>query len=128
MMESADLRKILSKNIRAAREKLCISQSRLAEYANISVPYMTDIEYCKTWVSDKTLISIARALNMEVYELLRPFSEELNADYDKQGTKKETNLHQIAKLICDKKKTLKKSVNESLDDLILQIIKLHSSG
>jgi hypothetical protein len=35
-------------------------------------------------------------------------------------------LHQIAELVNDKKKALKKAAEESLDDLISQIIKLHS--
>ncbi|GHT58807.1 hypothetical protein FACS1894109_13630 [Spirochaetia bacterium] len=122
MKESLDLRKILSVNIRTARETLHITQARLAEYADISLPYMANIEYCKTWVSDKTLMRIAKALNMEAYELLRPFGGESNAKDAEKGT----NLHQIAELVNDKKKALKKAAEESLDDLISQIIKLHS--
>jgi transcriptional regulator with XRE-family HTH domain len=121
--ESIDLRKILSINIRTARENLHITQPRLAEYADISMSHMTDIEYCKTWVSDKTLMRIAKALNMEAYELLRPpggISDAVDAE-------KGTNLHQIAELVNDKKKALKKAAEESLDDLISQIIKLHSA-
>ena len=121
--ESIDLRKILSINVRAARENLHITQARLAESADISLPYMTDIEYCKTWVSDKTLIRIAKALNMEAYELLRPPDGESNATDAEKGT----NLHQIAELVNDKKKALKKAAEESLDDLISQIIKLQSA-
>jgi transcriptional regulator with XRE-family HTH domain len=97
--KSIDLRKILSINIRAARENLHITQARLAEYADISLPYMANIEYCKTWVSDKTLMRIARALNMEAYELLRPLGGEANAKDAEKGT----NLHQIAELVNDKK-------------------------
>jgi transcriptional regulator with XRE-family HTH domain len=33
---------------------------------------MTDIERCKTWVSDKTLEKIAAALDISPWELLRP--------------------------------------------------------
>jgi transcriptional regulator with XRE-family HTH domain len=122
--ESSDLRKILSGNIRTARENLHITQARLAEYADISLPYMTDIEYCKTWVSDKTLMSIAKALNMEVYELLRPLEgEESKAEDGGKGT----NVHQIAELVNDKKSVLKKAAEESLDDLISQIIRLYSA-
>jgi transcriptional regulator with XRE-family HTH domain len=120
--DSIDLRKILSGNIRTARENLHITQARLAEYADISLPYMTDIEYCKTWVSDKTLMSIAKALNMEAYELLRPLDGESPAG----GAEKGTNLHLITELISDKKRILKKATEESLDDLILQIIQLYS--
>jgi transcriptional regulator with XRE-family HTH domain len=121
--ESIDLRKILSVNIRTARENLHITQARLAEYADISMSYMSDIEYCKTWVSDKTLMRIAKALNMEAYELLRPLSRESNAEDAENGT----NLHHIAELVSAKKSVLKKAAEESLDDLISQIIKLHSA-
>jgi transcriptional regulator with XRE-family HTH domain len=121
--EPLDLRKTLSINIRTARENLHITQARLAEYAHISLPYMANIEYCKTWVSDKTLTSIARALNMEAYELLRPQGGEADASEGKTGT----NLHQITELVSAKKKTLKKAADESLDDLIQQIIKLSSA-
>ncbi|GHV73191.1 hypothetical protein AGMMS49940_04930 [Spirochaetia bacterium] len=121
--KSIDLRKTLSTNIRTARETLHITQPRLAEYANISMSYMANIEYCKTWVSDKTLMRIAKALNMEVYELLRPPGGVPTAE----GAEKGTNLHQIAELVNDKKKVLKKAAEESLDDLISQIIKLHSA-
>ncbi|GHT96408.1 hypothetical protein FACS1894141_6520 [Spirochaetia bacterium] len=124
MKESIDLRKILSINIRMARENLHITQARLAEYADISLSYMADIEYCKTWVGDKTLMSIAKALNMEVYELLRPLDGAANAEEAQKGT----TLHQIAELVNDKKSVLKKAAEESLDDLISQIIKLSSEG
>jgi transcriptional regulator with XRE-family HTH domain len=120
--DSIDLRKILASNIRTARERLHITQARLAEYANISLPYMADIEYCKTWVSDKTLVSIANALNMEAYELLQPQDRKSDTGNDK----KEQTMRLIAKLVSNKKKTLKKSAEESLDDLLLQILKLCS--
>ncbi|MDR0876808.1 MAG: helix-turn-helix domain-containing protein [Treponema sp.] len=122
MKDSIDLRKILASNIRTARERLHITQARLAEYANISLPYMADIEYCKTWVSDKTLVSIANALNMEAYELLQPQDRKSDTGNDK----KEQTMRLIAKLVSNKKKTLKKSAEESLDDLLLQILKLCS--
>ncbi|GHT86814.1 hypothetical protein FACS1894137_12930 [Spirochaetia bacterium] len=123
VQESIDLRKTLSNNIRTARESLHITQARLAEYADISLPYMANIEYCKTLVSDKTLMRIAKALNMEAYKLLRPLDGEANAGDAEKGT----DLHRIAELVSDKKKTIKKAVEESLDDLISQIIKLHSA-
>ena len=56
------LRQILSQNIRKFRKDLHLTQERLAENADISLPYLSDIEHCKTWVSDKTLIKLARRL------------------------------------------------------------------
>ena len=69
------LRQILSENIRAARKNRDLTQTQLALYADLSLSYMTDIERCKTWVSDKTLAKIARALDMNPWELLRPAEE-----------------------------------------------------
>ena len=67
-----DLRKILSKNIKKHRELLCLSQEKLAEKAGISTNMVRDIEGCRTWVSDKTLINIAEALKTDVYRLFIP--------------------------------------------------------
>jgi predicted transcriptional regulator len=70
--ETWNLRLILSQNIRNAWEVLHITQAKPAEYADISLPYMTDIEQCKTWVINKTLVNIAQVLNVEAYGLLMP--------------------------------------------------------
>ncbi|MDR2478316.1 MAG: helix-turn-helix domain-containing protein [Treponema sp.] len=116
-----DLRKILSQNIRNARLSLHISQAKLAEYAEISVPHMVDIEYCKTWVSDKTLASIARALNMPPHELLIPPQKEQPARTGRQGKA----LKQTAELINAKKKLLRKQAGEAMDNLILEIVRTY---
>ena len=68
--ENLYLRKILSTNIRNLRAKYHLTQERLAENAEISLPYLSDIEHCKTWVSDKTLIKLAKALHTEHSQLL----------------------------------------------------------
>jgi len=72
MEDVKELRKILALNIKRQREKLCISQEKLAEFAEISANMMTDIEGCRTWVSDKTLIKLANALKIDVFRLLLP--------------------------------------------------------
>ena len=50
----------------------CVIQEKLAELAEISANMMTDIEGCRTWVSDKTLIKLAKALEIDVFRLLLP--------------------------------------------------------
>ena len=122
MDKSQELRKILSKNIRKARVELHISQAKLAEFANISVPYMLDIEYCKTWVSDKTLYKIAKALNMEVYELLIPEKSEKSRKTGRENA----ILRKTAELVKSKKSQLRKNVSEAMDDLMLDIIKKYN--
>ena len=67
-----DIRKILSSNIKKHREKLGFSQEKLAENADISAMMIKDIEGCRTWVSDKTLTSLALILKTDIYRLLMP--------------------------------------------------------
>jgi len=119
-----DLRKILSDNIRKNRAALHISQEKLAESSDISMPHIRDIEYCKTWVSEKTLSKIAQALNLEAYELLIPENIEKK---EKSGNKNKP-LQQTAELIKIRKRLLRKSVDESMDNLMLDIIKLTGKG
>lgn len=68
-MKQDDVRTLLARNIKIHRKTLGITQSKLAELAEISEPYMNDIERCQTWVSDKTLAKLAWALNVEIHEL-----------------------------------------------------------
>jgi transcriptional regulator with XRE-family HTH domain len=75
------VRKILSSNLKKYREKLGLSQEKLAENAEISTIMVKDIEACRTWISDKTLESLATALKTDIYRLLMPdtaYEEEIN--------------------------------------------------
>jgi transcriptional regulator with XRE-family HTH domain len=67
-----DLRKILSVNIKKHRTLLGLSQEKLAEKAGISSNMVRDIEGCRTWVSDKTIINLATALKTDTYRLFMP--------------------------------------------------------
>jgi transcriptional regulator with XRE-family HTH domain len=67
------LRKILSLNIKNHRELLGLSQEKLAEKAQISSNMLRDIEGCRTWVSDTTLVNIAAALKTDIYRLFMPY-------------------------------------------------------
>ncbi|MDR0301832.1 MAG: helix-turn-helix transcriptional regulator [Treponema sp.] len=73
--DEAKLRKSLSANIRHYRAKYSFSQEKLAEIVGLSDQTINDIEGCRTWVSDKTIVKISRALNVEVYQLLFPQTE-----------------------------------------------------
>jgi len=66
------IRNILSVNIKKNREKLGFSQEKLAENAGISTMMIKDIEGCRTWVSDKTLLSLSSALKTDIYRLFMP--------------------------------------------------------
>jgi transcriptional regulator with XRE-family HTH domain len=115
-----NLRKILAQNIKKNRSLLHISQTKLAEYADISFSYLTDIERCKTWVSDKTLANIARALNVPPHELLIPPKNEKTGDGGQDGK----TLKRTAELIKAKKSLLRKVSGEAMDDLLLEIVRI----
>ena len=116
--ENLYLRKILSTNIRTLRAKYHLTQERLAENAEISLPYLSDIEHCKTWVSDKTLIKLAKALHTEPSQLL----EDINTISNKNTEK--LNEEKMAQIIYQEKKEMIKSINKFCDDTIQKILDL----
>lgn len=116
--ENLYLRKILSTNIRNLRAKYHLTQERLAENAEISLPYLSDIEHCKTWVSDKTLIKLAKALHSEPSQLLEDTNLLSNKNTEKLTEEK------IADIIYQEKKEMIKSINKFCDDTIQKILDL----
>lgn len=108
------LRQILSQNIRKFRKDLHLTQERLAENADISLPYLSDIEHCKTWVSDKTLIKLANALKKTPSDLLN----------EKKVVEETSKDIQIADLIYIQKKNLSKAIIDICDDTLSELLKL----
>jgi transcriptional regulator with XRE-family HTH domain len=121
--EVPDLRGILSRNIKKARGTLHITQEKLAEYADLSLSSIIDIERCRTWVSDKTLLNIARALNMEAYQLLTPPKEEPATD-NRDGERR--RLERITALVREKQAVLRKTIDKDMEDIILRIIQIYT--
>ena len=68
-MTGVDLRKILSKNLKSLRNQRSLSQMELAEKANISIPFLSNIERSNKWPYPDTLAKLAVALDVEVYIL-----------------------------------------------------------
>jgi transcriptional regulator with XRE-family HTH domain len=121
--EYLDLRTILAQNIKNTRRTLHITQEKLAEYADLSLSSIIDIERRRTWVSDRTLLSIAKALNMEAYQLLMPPNK--GAVTDSADREKEL-LEQIVALVRGKQTDFRKTIDKSMEDLMLQIIQVYS--
>jgi len=71
-----DVRALLAANIKAGRRNLGFSQEKLAELAGLSTQTISDIEGCRTWVSDKTLLKLAEVFNIEIFQLLAPTDED----------------------------------------------------
>ena len=73
--DTVKLRKTFSANLKKYRAVQGYSQEKLAELAGVSDQTINDIEGCRTWVSDKTIVKIARALKVEVFQLVYPLNE-----------------------------------------------------
>jgi len=71
-----DVRALLAANIKAGRRDTGLSQEKLAELAGLSTQTISDIEGCRTWVSDKTLLKLSEVFNIEIFQLLTPTDED----------------------------------------------------
>jgi transcriptional regulator with XRE-family HTH domain len=71
-MSEQELRELLSVNIKRFRSRRGWSQAKLAEKLGLSTNFLSDIETQKGWVSPLTLVKLAAALDIEVYELFKP--------------------------------------------------------
>jgi transcriptional regulator with XRE-family HTH domain len=71
-MAKAQIRSILSLNLRKLRGRREWSQMDLAEQADISMNFLSEIERGNKWPSPETLQSLAEALGVEVFELFGP--------------------------------------------------------
>lgn len=109
------LRKILSQNIRIFRKNLHLTQERLAENADISLPYLSDIEHCKTWVSDKTLLKLSKALNTTPSELLNENIPPVEIHLKENS---------IADLLLEQKKQIAKAVSDICNETFSKLLEL----
>jgi transcriptional regulator with XRE-family HTH domain len=71
VLNGQELRAILGKGIRFYRQQRQLSQAALAEKANISITFLSNIERGIKYPTSDTLSSIASVLDIEVYELFR---------------------------------------------------------
>jgi len=84
-MDEAELRQVLSANIKYCRGLRGWSQVKLAEKIEISTNFLADIETGKSWVSSLTLIKLANCFEIDVYELFKP--ENAPSDATKETVK-----------------------------------------
>jgi transcriptional regulator with XRE-family HTH domain len=68
-MTGSELRRILSKNLKLLRSQRSLSQMELAEKANISIPFLSNIERSNKWPYPDTLVKLAEALQVDVHAL-----------------------------------------------------------
>jgi transcriptional regulator with XRE-family HTH domain len=106
--EMIKLRKILSVNLKKYRKISGISQEKLAEAAELASQTVNDIEGCRTWISDKTIIKLAKALKIEVFQLLVPNSE----------AEKLYPVPLPGDILLSLQETIKRNVDEEFDKII----------
>lgn len=75
-MTEDELQTRVISNIRALRKKAGLSQEKLADKADISRQMMNDIEGRRRWLTKKTLVKLANALEVDVYKLFLPSANE----------------------------------------------------
>jgi len=68
-----EIRQILAQNIKKRREALGLTQEQLGEMTELSVQTINTIEGCRMWISDKSVTRLAKALNVEVFQLFMPY-------------------------------------------------------
>jgi transcriptional regulator with XRE-family HTH domain len=71
-MTEQELRAILSMNLKRYRNHRKLSQAELAEKLEISIPFLSDVENGRKWISPATLVRFADALGIEPHELFKP--------------------------------------------------------
>lgn len=75
-MTEDELQTRVIQNIRALRKKKGFSQERLADKADLSRQMMNDIEGRRRWLTKRTLVKLANALEVDVHELFIPSAQE----------------------------------------------------
>lgn len=113
-MKQDGVRTVLAQNIKIRRKALGITQAKLAELAEISEPYMNDIERCQTWVSDKTLAKLAWALNIEIHELFVETGE---------PSETTTEKHEMYLLFQQRKQEMHDFIEKSFETLLREVVR-----
>jgi transcriptional regulator with XRE-family HTH domain len=71
-INEAEIRAILSRNLKRLRAEKKLSQLSLAVRAGLTHNFINDIENGKKWLSPKTLAALASVLDTEIHEFFMP--------------------------------------------------------
>jgi len=109
-----EIRHILAQNIKSRREFLGLTQENLAEAAELSVQTINTIEGCRMWISDKSITRLAKALDMDIFQLFVPYHLNKN-ELNTSSATVLLELRQKAKTAVDNlQQQLDSSFNEAL--------------
>ena len=71
-MTEIEIRRIFGSNLKRYRNYRKFTQAELAERLDISIPFLSDVENGRKWISPMVLAKFASALDIEPYELFKP--------------------------------------------------------
>ena len=94
-MESIEIQKRVSENLRKIRKSKKMTQLDLAIKCDMSEAMIKNIELNRSWPSEKTLSQITNALGIDVYRLFLP----LAIDFEKEREIKLSVKDEITKCL-----------------------------
>ena len=71
-MESSEIKKIFTANLKKYRAMSGMTQMQIAEAADLSVGFLCDLEGGKKWGTLETMAKLSKALHIKPYQLLLP--------------------------------------------------------
>lgn len=117
--EEQAVRDILSENVKKYRNRRAWSQFTLAAKIDMSTNFLADLEAGNTWVSALTLLKLAKAFEIEVYELLKPDSEPPNSSNEGKNNASKDMVDRFSK---DLAVVLKESLEKALEHVKKQYL------
>jgi transcriptional regulator with XRE-family HTH domain len=116
-MEEKELRTVLAANIKKYRNRRGWNQLFLAETIGISANYLSAVETGKGWVTPLTLVKLAKALEIEVFELFMPV-------IPASSTENEGEFKKIRRFAKDLTLVLDASTSEALNSIKNNVAKV----
>lgn len=112
-MNSDELQKLFSSNLKNARNRANLSQLKLAEKANLSLGYICDLEGGRRWGTPETFSKLANALQISPYELLLPQNS-------KEGNKNFSEIAETRECLANLNSILRDNINSAVNKAITE--------
>lgn len=110
-MTEIELFEIFSNNVRAFRKQNLLTQEKLAEKVDMSVQAINFFEGKRRFPSPESLVRIAEALNIEVYQLFLP-QDKMLIDMGKDTEIEKIRSELQKQIYCDIRKSFSKMIDK----------------
>ena len=110
-MTEPELFEIFSSNVKAFRKKNLMTQEKLAEKVDMSVQAIIFFEGKRRFPSPDSLVKIATALNVEVYQLFVP-QDKILIDVEKDAEIEKVRKDLDKQIYCDVRKSFNKMIDK----------------